>query len=103
MIRISTKIAIYCLIHNEESLLFDSPTGKRLHAHTHTQYLLISSLPKAAHNKDNRDWRLEVCADGLDVDEKLPPLTGLDDRNPQHRHHHQHEHKHPAQQITNQD
>lgn len=70
--------------------------GYRLHTHTHTQYLLISPLPKAARDEDDGDRGLEVGADGLDVDKKLATLTGLDDGNPQHGHHHQHKHKHPA-------
>lgn len=62
-------------------------------------YLLISPLPKAAQKEDNGDRRLEVGADGLDVDKKLPTLTGLDDGNPQHRRHHQHKNEHPAWQV----
>lgn len=58
-------------------------------------HLLISPLPKAAHEEDDRDRGLQVGADGLDVDEKLATLTGLDNRDPQHRGHHQHQHKHP--------
>lgn len=57
--------------------------------------LLISPLPKAAQEEDDGDGGLQVGADGLDVDEELAPLTGLDDRDPQHRRHHQHQHKHP--------
>ena len=62
-------------------------------------YLLISPLPEAACEEDDGDWGLQVGADGLDVDKKLPTLTGLDDRNPQHGHHHQHKHKYPAAHI----
>lgn len=73
-------------------------------SHTNIQisaqtYLFIRPLPEAAHEEDDGDGGLEVGADGLDVDKKLPALTCLDDRNPQHGHHHQHEHKHPASEA----
>lgn len=58
--------------------------------------LLIGPLPKAAHQEDDGDGRLEISADGLDVDEELATLTGLDNGNPQNRHHNQHKHKHSA-------
>lgn len=61
-------------------------------------YFLISSLPEATHEEDDGDGGLQVCADGLDVDEELATLTGLDDGNPQNRYHHQHKHKNPAAQ-----
>lgn len=64
-------------------------------------HLFISPLPKAAHDEDDGDGRLQVCADGLDVDEKLPPLTGLHDWDPQHGHDHQHQHKDPACDAPN--
>lgn len=57
----------YCLTLLQEHPA--PPPNTAAHTHTHTPYLFISSLPKAAHNEDNRDWRLEVRADGLDVDE----------------------------------
>lgn len=59
-------------------------------------YLLVRPLPEAAREEDDADGRLQVGTDGLDVDEELTTLAGLDDRNPQHRNHHQHEHKHPT-------
>lgn len=67
-------------------------------------HLLIGPLPKAAQDEYNGNRRLQVCADRLDVDEKLASLTGLDDWDPQHRHDHQHQHKDPVwdhRQIPN--
>lgn len=52
--------------------------------------LLIGPLPKTAHDEDYGNWRLKVGADGLNVDEELSALTGLDHRYPQHGHAHQH-------------
>lgn len=62
-------------------------------------HLLISPLPKAAHEENDRYRGLQVGADGLDVDEELATLTGLDNRDPQHRRHHQHQHKHPGEKF----
>lgn len=66
-----------------------------------TAHLLIGPLPEAAHDEDDGDRRLQVGADGLDVDEKLPPLAGLDHWDPQHRHHHQHQHEDPVDEPSN--
>lgn len=66
-----------------------------------TSCLLIGPLPKAAHEEDDGDGGLEVSADGLDVDEELATLTGLDDWNPQNGHHNQHKHKHSAAHTSN--
>ena len=61
-----------------------------------TPYLLISPLPETSQQEDDSDGWLQVGADGLDVDEELTTLTGLDNWDPQHRHHHQHKDKYPA-------
>lgn len=62
---------------------------------SYTTCLLISPPPETTHEEYDGDGGLEVGAYGLDVDKKLPTLTGLDNRNPEHRHYYQHQHKHP--------
>lgn len=40
-------------------------------------YLLIGPFPEASRKEDDRYGGLQVHTDGLDVDEELPTLTGL--------------------------
>lgn len=50
--------------------------------HTHIQYLLACPSPEAACHEYNRDRRLQVGADRLEVDEELATLTGLNQGDP---------------------
>lgn len=58
--------------------------------------LLGGARPEAAQDEDDGHGRLQVGADGLDVDEELAPLAGLDHGDPQDGHQHQQQHERPA-------
>lgn len=59
-------------------------------------YLFIGLLPETPHDEDHSHRWLQVGADGLDVDEELAALAGLDHRDPEDGDEHQEQHKHPG-------
>lgn len=59
-------------------------------------YLFIGPLPETSHDEDHSHGRLQIGADGLDVNEELATLAGLDHRDPEDGDQHEKQHKHPG-------
>lgn len=59
-------------------------------------YLFIGPFPETSHDEDHGHRRLQVGANGLDVNEELASLAGLDYGDPEDGDQHQQQHKHPS-------
>lgn len=59
-------------------------------------YLLVCPLPEASEDKHDGHRRLQVRADGLDVDEQLPTLAGLHQWDPQDGNDYKEQNKYPV-------
>lgn len=59
-------------------------------------YLFIAPLPETPHDEDHSHRRLQVGTDGLDVNEELATLAGLDHGDPEDGDQHQKQYKHPG-------
>lgn len=59
-------------------------------------YLFIGPLPKTSHDEDHSHWWLQIGADGLDINEELAPLAGLDHGDPGDGDQHQQQHEGPG-------
>lgn len=59
-------------------------------------YLFIGPFPEASHDEHHGHGWLQVGADGLDVNEELASLAGLDHGDPEDGDQHQQQHKRPS-------
>lgn len=59
-------------------------------------YLFIGPFPETSHDEDHGHGRLQVGANGLDVNEELASLAGLDYGDPEDGDQHQQQHKYPS-------
>lgn len=82
-----SQVAPAPYLHPQNSASVTPPTSLR-HPHILTavliqSYLFIGLFPETSHDEDHGHGRLQVGADGLDVNEELAPLACLDHGDPE--------------------